>query len=56
MRYAQCQRKIKTLEKDIQRKDHKINFLKSSKDAPSKEKVLAYEKCMREVEKRNKNK
>ena len=56
MRYAQSQRKMKTLEKDIQRKDHKIKFLLASREAPSKEKVMAYEKRMREVEKRQKEK
>lgn len=54
MRYARCQRKIQKLEKDAQKNEHRINFLKSCKDAPSKEKVLAYEKCMREVERRQK--
>ena len=56
MRYAQSQRKTQKLEKDIQRKDHKIKFLLASKEAPSKEKVMAYEKRMREVEKRQKEK
>lgn len=54
MKYAFSQRKIKKQEKDIQRKDHKINFLLASKEAPSKEKIMAYEKCMKEVEKRQK--
>lgn len=54
MKYAQSQRMIQKLEKDIQRKDHKINFLLASKEAPSKEKVMAYEKCMKEVEKKAK--
>ena len=56
MRYAQAQRKIQKLEKEAQKNEHRINFLKSCKDAPSKEKVLAYEKCMKEVEKRQKAK
>ena len=55
MKYARCQRKIQKLEKEAQKNEHRINFLKSCKDAPSKEKVLAYEKCMKEVEKRMKN-
>ena len=59
-------RRIKNLEKRIEEKEaehtiqlekmeHKINFLEKSKHAPSKEEVLAYEKSMREVEKRQKN-
>ena len=56
MKYAQSQRMVQKQEKDIQRKDHKINFLLASKEAPSKEKVMAYEKRMREVEKRQKEK
>ena len=55
MRYAQSQRKMKTLEKDVQRKDHKINFLTKLKEPHNEEKVMAYEKRMREVEKRQRN-
>ena len=57
------QRKINKLEKEIEdlkyeieKKDHKINFLKASKHAPTKEEVEAYEMQMKEVEKRIKNK
>lgn len=56
-------RKIRNLLKQIQelklelaKKDHAINFLKSSKHAPSKEEIIAYETQMKEVEKRIKNK
>lgn len=57
------QRKINKLEKEkeelkleIAKKDHMINFLKSSKHAPTKEEIIAYETQMKEVEKRQKNK
>ena len=63
MKYAGSQRKIKKLTNEIEelnqelaKKDHKINFLKSSKHAPSKEEIEAYEMQMKEVEKRIKNK
>lgn len=63
MKYAQAQRKMKKLTKEIEslnqelaKKDHKINFLKSSKHAPTKEEIIAYETQMKEVEKRQKNK
>lgn len=63
MKYAQTQRKMKKLTKEIEslnhelaKKDHKINFLQSSKHAPSKEEIEAYELQMKEVEKRQKNK
>lgn len=60
---GQKQRKINKLEKEmaqleenhkleVARLKHRINFLENSKHAPSKEEILAYEKSMKEVEKR----
>ncbi len=55
------QRKINKLEKEkeelqheIEKKDHKINFLQSSKHAPTKEEIIAYETQMKAVEKKYK--
>lgn len=50
------QRTINKLEKEIEKKDHKINFLKTSRHAPTKEEIIAYETGMREVEKRQRKK
>lgn len=50
------QRTINKLEKENEKKDHKINFLKTSRHAPTKEEIIAYETSMREVEKRQKQK
>lgn len=47
--------KINILKLDLDRANHKINFLEHSKHAPSKEEIIAYETRMKEVEKRQKN-
>ena len=61
MKYAQSQRRIKKLNSELEKyihelakKDHKINFLQSSKHAPTKEEIIAYETQMKAVEKKYK--
>ena len=46
------QRKINKLEKELEKKELKINWLKKNQKAPTKEEILAYEMRMKEVEKR----
>lgn len=49
-------KEIENLKQELAKKDHTINFLKSSKHAPTKEEIEAYELRMKEVEKRIKSK
>lgn len=44
--------KINILKLDLERANHKINFLEHSKHAPSKEEIIAYETNMKEVYKK----
>ena len=46
---------ITKLEKEMERKEQKIHWLKTNQKAPTKEEIIAYETRMREVEKRNKH-
>lgn len=48
--------KIAKLEKELERANQKINWLKTNQKAPTKEEILAYEMRMKEVEKRQKQK
>jgi len=44
------------LKQDLERANQKITWLKTNQKAPTKEEIIAYEKCMKEVEKRQKEK
>lgn len=46
------EKKIADLEKELERANQKINWLKTNQKAPTKEEILAYEMRMKEVEKR----
>lgn len=48
--------KIAKLEKELERANQKITWLKNNQKAPTKEEILAYEMRMKEVEKRQKQK
>ena len=48
--------KIAKLEKDLERANQKITWLKTNQKAPTKEEIIAYETRQREVEKRQKGK
>lgn len=47
---------ITKYEKELERKENKIHWLKTNQKAPSKEEIIAYETRMKEVEKRIKGK
>ena len=49
-------KKINEFKMELEKANHKINFLENSKRAPSKEEIIAYETRMKEVEKRQKSK
>lgn len=49
------EKKIYKLEQESERANQKIHWLKTNQKAPTKEEIIAYEKCMKEVEKRQKN-
>lgn len=44
--------KISTLKKDLARANQKINWLSANQKAPTKEEIIAYDTCMKEVEKK----
>ena len=49
-------KQIKKLEQEVERQDRKIMWLVNNQKAPTKEEIMAYEKQMKEVERRLKQK
>jgi len=43
--------KVSVLKKDLARANQKINWLSNNQKAPTKEEIIAYETCMKKVEK-----